>query len=259
MAAEEPQMRQIEQRLAAVLKKKRWEAFGFTLLTVLCTPLFVVLAGFLALGLVWFIADQADYQIGMRGMYTCVNLFLAALAGFVSRYSDPRDRTFELDPTLIVGVVVFLLLLYLTYGTSVMVKNPLLFGIVYTCVAFLVMGLYGRVYMKVPVAVDYSDENPFKLLALVIFGFIAMSYGEMVSGSWLWFPPDDDEIGVAAWILCKLAEDDDGRFKIRSVDRRILSLLSRLKLIQIRDNLLQLTLKGQDFIKAANLQQHAVE
>ena len=252
-------MKQIERRLAAVVKDERRGAIWFTLLTVLCTPFLVVLAGFIALGLVWFIADQAEYEISTKGIYTCVNLFLAGLAGFVSRYSDPRDQEFELDPTLLAGVVVLLVLLYLTYFTSLMDNSPLLFGIVYTGVAFLIAGLLGHVYMKVPVAVDFTDENPFKLFGLAVFGFIAMSYGEIVTGSWLWFPPDKDEICVAAWILCKLTTDEDGCLEIRSADRRILSLLSRLKLIQIRGSELQLTLKGQDFVAAANQGEYAVE
>ena len=42
---DQPEMRQIEQRLVAVLKKERPEAIGYTLLTVLCAPFFVVLIG----------------------------------------------------------------------------------------------------------------------------------------------------------------------------------------------------------------------
>jgi hypothetical protein len=140
-----------------------------------------------------------------------------------------------------------------------MEKNPLLFGIVYTCTAFLVTGFYGRVFMKVPVAVDYSDENPFKQFGLLVFGYIAMSYGEVATSSWLWFPPDDDDISVAALILFKLSADEDGCIEVRSADRRILNLLSCLKLIRIRNIELQLTLKGQDFIEAANVDQYAVE
>ena len=258
-ALNQPEMRQVEKRLAEVVERERRGAIWFTVLTVLCTPFLVLLAGFVALGLVCFIADQADYEISIKGIYTCVNLFLAGLVGFVSRYSDPRDREFELDPTLLAGVVVLLALLYLTYFTSLMDSRPRLFGVVYTCVAFLVTGLLGHVYMKVPVAVDFTDENPFKLIGLAVFGYIAMSYGQIVTGSWLWFPPDANEICVAAWILCKLAADEDGSFEVRSAEKRILNLLSRLKLIQIRGSELQLTLRGQDFVTAASRDEYAVE
>ncbi|HEC03744.1 MAG TPA: hypothetical protein ENI81_09435, partial [Phycisphaerales bacterium] len=183
-AVDQPEMGQVEKRLVAVVKDERRGAIWFTVLTVLCTPFLVLLAGFLALALLWFISDQADYEISVKGIYTCVNLFLAGLVGFVSRYSDPRDREFELDPTLIAGMVVLLALLYLTYFTSLMDSRPRLFGVVYTCVAFLVTGLLGHVYMKVPVAVDLTDENPFKLIGLAVFGYIAMSYGQIVTGSW---------------------------------------------------------------------------
>jgi len=143
-----------------------------------------------------------------------------------------------LDPTLIAGMVVLLALLYLTYFTSLMDSRPRLFGVVYTCVAFLLTGLLGHVYMKVPVAVDLTDENPFKLIGLAVFG---------------------DEICVAAWILCKLAADEDGSFEVRSADRRILNLLSRLKLVHIRGNELQLTPRGRDFVAAASRAEYDVE
>ena len=168
-AVDQPEMGQVEKRLVAVVKDERRGAIWFTVLTVLCTPFLVLLAGFLALALLWFISDQADYEISVKGIYTCVNLFLAG------------------------------------------------------------------------------------------FGYIAMSYGQIVTGSWLWFPPDADEICVAAWILCKLAADEDGSFEVRSTDRRILNLLSQLKFIQIRDNELQLTLKGQDFVAAASCAEYDVE
>jgi hypothetical protein len=46
---DKPDIRQVERRLVAVLKKKCREAIGHTVLTVLCTSAFVVLASLVAL------------------------------------------------------------------------------------------------------------------------------------------------------------------------------------------------------------------
>ena len=60
---DQPEMRQVEERLVSVLEKERRDAIGYTLLTVLCTPFFVVLAGLVALALVGFILRQAGMNM----------------------------------------------------------------------------------------------------------------------------------------------------------------------------------------------------
>ena len=41
----EPDLKEVEERLAGILFKERKEAIAYTVLTVLCTPTFLVLAG----------------------------------------------------------------------------------------------------------------------------------------------------------------------------------------------------------------------
>ena len=40
----EPDYKEVENRLAAVIDKQRKEVIGYTVLTLLCTPVFVVIA-----------------------------------------------------------------------------------------------------------------------------------------------------------------------------------------------------------------------
>jgi hypothetical protein len=85
-------------------------------------------------------------------------------------------------------------------------------------------------------------------LLLLTAAFIATSYGEISRGSWLFFPPKANEIRIGAWILCRLAMENTWRLGNRSKQRRVLSILARLKLVKMTDNKLRLTPKGRDFV-----------
>ena len=183
-----------------------------------------------------------------------ISLFLATMAGFVCRGPNPQERSHHaFDITWLVGVAVLLLLIYVTYTTSYLELKPRAFAIFYMVAGFVAMALFGRVYMKMPVAQDAGSEELHRSLPLVIFGIVAIAYGEIASSSWLWIPPDDDEIRVAAWILCKLALEENWPLDSRSADRPVLNLLFRLKYIQVKDDRLQLTCKGHTFVTVASL------
>lgn len=93
---DKPDIRQVERCLVVVLKKKRREAIGYTVLTVLCTPTFVVLASLVALVLLGGVMRYADYDVDARGIYTGINVFLAYMMVFVLRYSNPPDEPHRL-------------------------------------------------------------------------------------------------------------------------------------------------------------------
>jgi hypothetical protein len=250
-------MGQIEQRLVAVLKKQRREAIGYSVLTVLCTPFFVALIGLAVMIMIAFIFSDARYDMDARAFYACTSLFLATMAGFVYRGPGLSGGTRMFDISWLAGVAILLLLVYATFAKSFIETAPRAFAVFYTVAGFLILALFGRVYMKMPIGHDGGDEDLHRSLPLFIFGLVAMAYGEIASSSWLWFAPDDDEIKVAAWILRKLAGDDDGRLDLRCADTRILSLLFRLKFIQVRDGMLELTYDGYHFVAAA--EDYAVE
>ncbi|OHB72937.1 MAG: hypothetical protein A2Z25_24800 [Planctomycetes bacterium RBG_16_55_9] len=114
----------------------------------------------------------------------------------------------------------------------------------------MVLGLLGRVQMEQPERDETSRVGAFLSLFLALFGFIADSYGEITRGSWLWFPPKPEEVRLGAWLLCKLALEKTMPLDVRSVPRRILNMLCRLKLVQVTDRKLKLTIKGSDFVTA---------
>lgn len=196
------------------------------MLIVLCAPFFVVLASLLGMFVLFYVLGHSRYDVNALGIYTGINIFLALMLVFVLRQSNPPEQPHEFDKTWLAGVGVFLFLLVLTYVTSLQVQFPLFFGILYSLLGFLVMGLLGHVQMKKPVTDDSGSQNVFLSFVLAVAGFIAMAYGELAHGSWLWIPPKPDEIRVAAWILCKLALETPKPIGKRMVPERILSLLS---------------------------------
>lgn len=243
---------QIEQRLATILEKERREAIGYTILTVLCTPVFVALAGFVVLIILSYIFYSTDndyfYQMDMIGFYTILNVFLALMIVIILKHTFSPQEEYEFDITWLVAVVIFLLLLLLTYATKFPDKFPAGFGIIYTVTGFLILGLLGRVYLNLPVVECDDRDHPFYTFILAVTGFIAMSYGELLSGSWLWIPPKPDEVRICAWFLCKLALEEDISHRDSSVPKRVLYILSRLKFIRAKEGTLELTQKGRELV-----------
>ncbi len=247
----EPDVAYVEQRLAAVIRAERREAIGYTLLTVLCTPVFVLAAGLVALLILGFMLHLADYEIEIidaKWLYTGVILFLAHVLIFVLRGSEPPEEPQMFDRTWLAAAIVFFVPLVLTYGTNLPERVPVAFAIVFSVLGFTVLALLGRVQMDQPIPDDSDGEEMFKSFLLALSAFVAMSYGEATRSSWLWVPPKTDEIRIAAWILCKLATEITTPLEARPVPRRILNMLSRLKLVAVTDRKLRITLKGQDLV-----------
>ena len=250
----QPDTGQIEKRLAEILYKERRQAIGYAVATVLCTPVFVVLAGLavlIILSYIFYISDNDYlYRTDMIGLYTILNVFLALMVVTVLKHTFSPQEEYEFDISWLVAVVIFLLLLFLTYATKLPERVPVGFGIIYTVTGFFILGLLGRDYLSLPVA-EYEDRNhPFYTFILVVTGFIAMSYGELLNGSWLWIPPKPDEVRVCAWILYKLALEEGVSYRDSSVPKRVLYILSRLKFVRARDGMLELTQKGRELVLA---------
>jgi hypothetical protein len=75
----EPDINQVEQRLAETLKKEHREAIGYMVLIVLCTPAFVVLASLMGMFILFFVLGHSHYNIDAAGIYTGINIFLAIM------------------------------------------------------------------------------------------------------------------------------------------------------------------------------------
>jgi len=256
---DEPDIAQVQQRLAAIITKERREAITYAILTVLCTPVFVMLGSMLALFLLLTIVQNADCHIKAIGIYTGFNGFLGWMVVFVLRWSNPPEAPRDFDKTWLAGVGVFLFLIFLTYGTPLLEIRPTLFGILFAVLGFLVLGLTGHSYMNKPLTNDTDPGDPRAALILLVSGFVASAYGEITKGSWLWIPPDESQIHLAAWLLCKLAVEPDSAVSRQSVPQRTLRLLSRLKLIRATEYHAVITSKGLDLITPATENQYTIK
>jgi Mn2+/Fe2+ NRAMP family transporter len=181
----ESDISQVEQRLATVLKKERREAIGYALLAVLCTPVFLVIASIIILFVLACALGYAAYDIDVIGIYTGLNCFVALMIVIILKQTFSPDEEYEFDITWLVALIIFLVLLFLTYATKFPEKFPVGFGILYAVTAFFILGLLGGVYLNIPLNQYDESENPFFRLILAVTGFIAMSYGELLNSSWL--------------------------------------------------------------------------
>ena len=166
----QPEVGQVEQRLAAVLEKERREAIGYTVLTVLCTPAFVALASLTMFLVFAHVFQYKRDSLDPSSVYMGLNFFLAYMLVFVLRQSNPPDEPHEFDKMWLAGVVVFLVLLILTYATPLREALPVFFGIVCTIMSFSVLGLLGRVQMPSPPTEDFEHRNFVVLLVLAVSG-----------------------------------------------------------------------------------------
>jgi hypothetical protein len=222
---------------------------------VLATPVFVALAAGLVMALACFVFLNDGYSLvnfEVAAFYTTTNLFLAYMIVFVLLQSNWDLSEFKFDKLWIAGVVLFFLLLALTYGTSFPQVVPVGFGLVYMAVGVLVLGLIGQVKLPPDIAEMPKGDHLFLALILAISGFIVTAYGQIGRGSWLWTPPKDDEIKVGAWLLGKMAADPNSAPGHEAMQGRIVDLLVRLKLIGITEAGAALTPKGLEFIRAVS-------
>lgn len=238
--------------LKAVLARERREATAYALLTVLCTPAFVAIASLVLLSMVLHAIYQSDYRIdNASAIYAGMTIFLASAVGMMATGASGSASRLDIDRTWLAGAAIFLILLAVTYLTPLSEKSPAVFGIVYSVLAFLVLGLAGRAYMNHPSESPQGETPTFRAFVLAVAGFIVSAYAELLSASWLWFPPKPHDIRIAARVLCRLATEGKCPLHECVVDDRIVRLLICLKLLRRIDNELHLTPKGMDFVRVA--------
>ncbi|MCU0913351.1 MAG: hypothetical protein MUC88_02175 [Planctomycetes bacterium] len=248
----EPEIETVTRRLEATLNSERRKALEYTLLTVLCTPAFAVIGAVFAVFVAAYIVHnyQGASQLDLDTMtfYTALNFFLAYMVAATIRGSNASTEDFRLEKMWLFGVILLVVLLVLTYATSLPRAWPRLFGVTYAVLGFLTLGFVSQVLPP-----DYAlrEENPKAALALAIPNLITSAYRELFSASWLWFPPQPAEVRVAARLLCKLAADQDNSLSRAIVDEPIRNLLSRLALIRVTEQSLHLTAQGLDFLRTA--------
>lgn len=241
---DETELSQIEQRLGEVLDKERREAIRYAIMTVLCTPVFIILACVIIFFITGYIFKFSNYDMNAKDLYLGFIVFIAYMIVFVLRYSNPPDEPHEFNERWFIAVVLFIILLLLTYSTELLEQSPVFFGFMFAGISFFILGLLGKVYLDIPINEYDEKENPIYSFVLVTTGFIAMAYGELFSSSWLWKPPKPEEIRIGAWMLRKLESEKTWRLDNRRNHGRTLNFLLRLKLVKITDGSLELTEKG---------------
>jgi hypothetical protein len=242
-------------QLEAAIRKARREAIAYTLLTVLCTPGFVVLACLAATVLMAWLFRGRWYDLDAMAFYTGLNLFLASMLATVMAGAGFL-KALQVDKMWFAAAVVFLLLLVVTYATSLMERAPVLFGIGYALGGFLVLGLLGRAEPRGPVNDGLDGRDCVPGTAVAVATLIVSAYGELLSASWLWVPPKPHEVRIAARVLCRLAAKENDPLSSSTVEDRVTTLLSRLKLIEVTQQQLHLTSKGQSLVQAAMKECH---
>jgi hypothetical protein len=247
----EPDIDEVERRLAEVLEKERRGAMVYAILTVALTPVFMAVAALVVTGVASyvFLRHRAAFDLDPMVFYTAVNVFLAYVIVFVLVNSGSRWPQVRLDSMWIAGTAVLLTQLVVTYATPIVQRHPSWLAAGYAVGGILVLGLMGQVSLADRVTIGPNAETGLLAFLLAVTGFILAAYREVGRGSWLWVPPKPDEIRLGAWVLCKLALEMSGPWSDDPAQRRIVDVLRRLKFLQVMGDRLELTPKGLDFVR----------
>ncbi len=242
-----PDIEKVTRQLQAMLLSERRQAMWYTILTVLCTPAFVMIACAAMVILVCWLFWDRWYELDNIAFFTGMNVMLAGVLVAAARPYDIAQGRFPFDGAWVAGAILFLLLLLLSYGTALPQQRPGLLSLVYGVGCFLTLGLLAR--GRLP---DHTGETvgyPVIASAQAVADFVMGAYAELFSASWLWFPPSPQEIRIGARVLHHLATDRDGSLGENVVEKRIAALLQRLKLIESVEQRVSLTSKGFDFLR----------
>jgi len=244
----EPEIKKVTRHLGEAVTKARREAIVCSLLAVLCTPVFVALAS-LAMGVVLLHdARKSHYGVDIpSAICTGTIFFLGAMLVFVltdSRHSPGKVR---FSKTWLVGAGAFLVLLVLTYKTSLPQRCPLPFRVAFAAGGLLILGLIGQVPLADPAGKGSGTWTDIFHRIMAACAFVVTAYGELMSASWLWVAPQPHEVQLAARFLCTLATDRSDPLASEAGSHAT-DLLFRLKLVQMTPGGLHLTPKGMDFV-----------
>jgi hypothetical protein len=264
---------QIERALA----NARRDALAFAVATIILAPLFCGLAGLLLMASFVLIGlwDLHAYVSGELAFLTGVNVFFVAVFGAAALHLwDQGGRRRALRLELAGGLVILLVMLFISYAAPLAERRPAGFAVTYGSLALLLLGLLGRVYqpresydaedwIDVPIPLPLPGTVKRYHLALgfaVAFpGLLLASLGEVLASLWLLQPFDGTAREVAAAVLSALWRRDHrgARAVLREADkrtaRRALVLLSGLGLVQLLQPGLAITEKGTMLAAAARI------
>jgi len=245
---DELQIKEVTRHLKEVVTRARREAIVCSLLAVLCTPLFVAMVSVAVGAMLFHDARKLYYGVDIpSAICTGTIFFLGFMLVFALMDSLASHRKIHFGRTWLPGAGAFLVLLVLTYKTSLPQRSPLPFHLVFAAGGLLVLGLIGQMPLADHTTKSSGTPTDLFLRVAAICAFVVTAYGELMSASWLWVRPQPHEIQLAARILCGLAtirSDPLGS----AAGSRATDLLFRLKLAEMTQEGLRLTAKGMDFV-----------
>jgi hypothetical protein len=220
---------QLKEELKRSLNQARFDAFAFTGLTLAMIPILVIIVVLLLAFVLAFIGipviDFFGYGVTIAtGVNLCVTL-MAASYFFSPKipFRNRKDDRYFVGAGLVCGV----LLLALTYGTSLVTNQPWSFWFLYAVLAIAMVGFIGHVYEPkpyyylgwtyVPTDIDSDPaaiENnevhvQFPLGYAMELPYILMrSYGETFGSAWVWQSFSEKETSAALKFLQALGTSD---------------------------------------------------
>lgn len=260
--------------LRAILDKERHDAVVFSLLTVILTPVFIILGVILIMYALIYVDLPLIDHLGYRlSIVTGVNLAIGFMVVSCLLTPKARDNKSQFDILWVaIALGFFCMLLILSYETSLAQSNPPLFWLIYLLLAFSLLGCIGHAYeprddhylgMKQGPAIvdnpftikDDIDRAHFYLgFALSMSCLVLESYASIFGSTWLWRRLKEPELSVAVALLTALSVNDAACAKssLHSLNKssalNLVRTLVKLEMIEIKNGFPRLCGKGREFL-----------
>jgi hypothetical protein len=270
-----------EQKVTGSLRAKlrercaaaRQDAIVFAVLTILLTPVAIVVLIFsLIFAYALIHRGWVDHLFYVQSFLAGANLCLAFMGA--SYYLRPKDKFLhKADDTSwsFAGVIIFCVILALSYLTMLPTAHAPLFWSLYLILATVMLGCFGKAYeppddyylgwsvgpFLMDDAFTFRDDIDRAHLSLgfasSVANLILESYGGVFGSRWLWRGLSESELNDAAAVVLKLAQQDFSGEKTRiqypQSAANIFRALTKLELISFDHCRLNLTVKGRDFVR----------
>lgn len=271
-----------QQKIDRILRTKlrelcvsaRSDARLFAVLTVLLTPLAVVIFILMLLFALAFVDLPVIDHLGYRLSFaTGANLCLAFMVA--SNFLRPKEQYQRQDSDtawLLVAGGLFCCILALTYATPLVQTHPAWFWPLYLLLALFMLGCVGYAYEpKDDYYIGWTAgplliDDPFTIQddidrAHIGLGFVVAishlildSYGTIFGSMWLWHGMQESELSTAVKLLQGLATKDVSEMtaRVRELNKasaaNCIRVLVKLELIVIDKGRPRLSMKGREFI-----------
>jgi hypothetical protein len=225
---------QIKGELKESLTRARRDALVFALLTIALTPAFVIIALIVVVCALAFvdlpIIDYFGYGLSfVTGVNLCLSFMIASYF-LCPKESDKRQK--EDKYFIIVSLVVWICLIALSYGTSLIENSPRLFWTLYLIAVLAMLGCIGYAYepkkdyylgwaiyrygyIDDPFTIedDIDRAHTYLGFAMAVPYLLMRSYADIFGSTWVWHSFKEREISGAVKLLQALVRGDLERAK----------------------------------------------